>query len=159
MNTLKLAMRSFAKATSHLFTLAPLAIDPTVEGAPLSVPTTSGPLTPNKTKFGPMSQSVEPLLQPEEDSGIDEANGIVLDQLFSTIGRYLQSVGLGDPAPSPSATGKISGKPFTAEEVNKFVNQLTVSTNVPVTATILQVLDHSLSLDLSLSVSLSLSLS
>jgi hypothetical protein len=138
-------MRSFAKATSHLFTLAPLAIDPTADGAVGTASLTV--TTPTPTRFGPLRQSaaVESVHQSEEDSGlIDETNGVVLDKLFSTIGRYLQSMGLGDtppppssPTPSPSSRG--GGKPFSAEEINNFVSQLTVSTNVPVTAAILQV--------------------
>lgn len=103
MNTLKLAMRSFAKATSHLF----IEVTPEIKTA-----------TPS-TKV-------------DDESGIDEMNGILLDQLFKMIGKYLASVGLGDNTGTKS-------KSFTTEEINNFVQLLTKSADVPVTAAILQV--------------------
>lgn len=118
MNTLKLAMRSFAKATSHLF----------VEKTPSVIEFTS-------------SETIKKI---DDDSGIDEINGNLLDELFKTIGKYLQSVGLTDT--SASASGSTSGgkniKSFTTEEIQHFVQLLSKSADVPVTATILQVGIH-----------------
>jgi hypothetical protein len=139
MNSLKMAMRSFAKATSHLFTLLPSAELP----SPPTTETTPAAAT-KKSKFGPATPvPAAPGVEGDDDSGmIDEANGVVLDKLFQTITRYLQSVtGSQDQAASP-ANGKTGKSPpllFPEDEINNFVNQLTISTTVPVTTTILQV--------------------
>ena len=149
MNTLKMAMRSFAKATSHLFTLLPSAELPSTPSTETTTPATPPAY---KSRFGPAAppdDQTTPLLVEGDDgdSGmIDEANGIILDKLFQTITGYLQSiVGPSDQLSTPSGAagnGKTE-KLFAEDEINNFVHQLTISTQVPVTTTILQVVSPS----------------
>lgn len=141
-------MRSFAKATSHLFTLLPSAELPSTP----STETTPATSPAYKSRFGPVvppDDQTTPL-QVEGDDGdsgmIDEANGIILDKLFQTITGYLQSLtGSSDQLSTLSGAagnGKTE-KLFTEDEINNFVHQLTISSQVPVTTTILQVVSPS----------------
>ena len=112
MNTLKLAMRSFAKATGHLFTLLP------------ELP------QPNKPTV--MDSNLPPLDLPTDQD--DESNNLILDQLHQNIGNYLQHLGIIE-----ITTSDTSVVPFTDDDINHLLTLVDKSTNIPVTPSILQV--------------------
>lgn len=106
-----MAMRSFAKVTGNLFTVVP---------EPPSSIKTSEDIKLLSSKI-------------TNEAQINENNGLILDQLYQTIGSYLQHLGVVEKTLNSSSTT------FTNEDSNNLLVLINKSTNIPVTASILQV--------------------